>query len=61
MYRAFLFKPETMTALPALYRPSSVLSRQKNAGLKVKERDLLSFSSADGCHATTLRLANSSA
>ena len=61
IYRASLLEPETITALPTLYRPSLVLSRQKNAGLKVKETDFLSFRSTDGCNATKLRRANSSA
>jgi hypothetical protein len=61
MYRASLFKPETITALPTLYRPSLVLSRQKKAGLNVNETDLFSLRAADGCNAIKLRLANSSA
>src|SRR5215467_2645732 len=61
MYRALLFKPDTMTALPTLYRPSLVRSRQKKAGLNVREIDFLGFSSTEGCNATKLRLANSSA
>src|SRR4029077_4407707 len=61
MYRALLFEPDTSTELPTLYKPSLVLSRQKNAGLNVMETDFLSFSSADGCKATKLRRANSSA
>src|SRR4029077_16530827 len=61
MYRALLFKPETITEFPTLYRPSLVLSRQKKAGLTFMETDLLSFRSAEGCRATRLRLANSSA
>src|SRR5260370_37167110 len=61
MYRALLFKPETITELPTLYKPSLVLSRQKKAGLNFIETDLLSFRSAEGCRATRLRLANSPA
>ena len=61
IYRALLFEPDTITELPTLYKPSLVLSRQKKAGLKVKETELLSFSSAEGCKATKLRRANSSA
>src|ERR1700733_13235252 len=61
MNRALLFEPGTMTALPTLYRPSLVLSRQKNAGLKISDTVFVSFRSAEGCNATKLRLANSSA
>src|ERR1700758_3223120 len=60
-YRALLFEPGTMTALPTLYRPSLVLSRQKKAGLKVNDTVFISFRSAKGCNAIKLRRANSSA
>jgi hypothetical protein len=61
MYRALVFKPETITVSPMLYRPSLVLSRQKKAGLIVNETDRASLRSAEGCSAIRLRLANSSA
>src|SRR5882757_3321045 len=61
MNRALLFEPGTITALPTLYRPSLVLSRQKKAGLNFSETVFVSFKSAKGCTATKLRRANSSA
>src|ERR1700741_4669397 len=61
MNRALLFELGTMTALPTLYRPSLVLSRQKKAGLNVNERVFISLRSAEGCNATKFRRANSSA
>src|ERR1700748_3590613 len=61
MNRALLFEPGTMTALPTLYRPSLVLSRQKKAGLNVNDQVFISFRSAEGCNAIKLRRANSSA
>src|ERR1700755_1026742 len=61
MNRALLFEPGTMTALPTLYRPSLVLSRQKKAGLNSNETVFISFRSAEGCSAIKLRRANSSA
>src|SRR6266481_5643132 len=61
MNRALLFEPETMTALLTLYKPSLVLSRQKKAGLNVNDTVFISFRSAEGCNATKLRRANSSA
>src|SRR4029077_878437 len=61
MYRACAFTPEAITPPATLYRPSLVLSRQKNAGLTDNETDFLSFRSAMGCNAIRLRLANSSA
>ena len=48
MYRALLFKPETITVFPMLYRPSLVLSRQKKAGLNVKETDFFSIKFCGG-------------
>src|SRR5216684_166132 len=59
--RALLFEPGTMTELPTLYRPSLVLSRQRKAGLNVKDTVFVSLRSAEGCNATKLRRANSSA
>src|ERR1700745_171439 len=53
--RALLFEPGTMTALPTLYRPSLVLSRQKKAGLNINDTAFVSFRSAEGCNATRLR------
>src|SRR6266849_8465439 len=61
MNRALLFEPGTMTVLPTLYRPSLVLSRQKKAGLKVNDTVFASLRSAEGCNATKLRRAYSSA
>src|SRR6201984_709447 len=61
MNRELLFEPGTITALPTLYRPSLVLSRQKKAGLNINDTAFVSFRSADGCSATKLRRANSSA
>src|ERR1700747_1814708 len=58
--RALLFEPGTMTALPTLYRPSLVLSRQKKAGLNINDTVFISFRSAEGCTAIKLRRANSS-
>src|SRR5260370_23928532 len=61
MNRALLFEPGTITALPTLYRPSLVLSRQKKAGLNFSDTVFVSFKSAEGCSAIKLRRANSSA
>src|SRR5882757_7450137 len=61
MNRALLFEPGTMTVLPTLYRPSLVLSRQKKAGLNFNDTVFVSLRSAEGCNATKLRRANSSA
>jgi hypothetical protein len=61
MYDALLFNPETITLLLMLYSPSLVLSRQKNAGLKVRETDLVNERVVNGCSATKFRLAKSSA
>src|ERR1700757_3352938 len=57
MNRALLFELGTITALPTLYRPSLVLSRQKKAGLNINDTAFVSFRSAEGCNAPRLRRA----
>jgi hypothetical protein len=61
MYGALLRKPDTITEPLMLYSPSAVLSRQKKAGLTVRDRDFESLNSVDGCNAIKLRRAKSSA